>query len=151
MQTPNDGFHTPTHEVEYPPSATAAKRSPSPPPGDAALNATAQKRRPKFTLRDDLIISREFAATRAIISEYGAVQKNFNDTAEKSNENKQLSTRVSGKILQDRYKKIQSMHKKGEAKSNIMSEVFEKHIGGEAGDLYEFLAEKEDARHEVHD
>lgn len=99
-------------QLKYPSTAS----SDSPPPFIAKSG-----RRPTFTLDDDIIIVREVAATKAHLAPFGEVLNRFAVSAKNSNSNRNLSTKVTSKLLHNRHKKLMEAFAKRDASEHRMS------------------------------
>lgn len=85
--------------------------------------------RPEFTPVEDLIIVREVSASKAHIAPYAEIGDRFNTPSDKSNDNPQMSKKLTAKSLQDRYKKLQDQFHVYDTKHRV--------IGGVGGDIDE--------------
>ena len=65
-------------------------------------------RRPKFTAAEDLIIVQEVYALEAHVAPHGETGSRFSAAAIKANENPNFKKKITGKSLQDRFKKLLS-------------------------------------------
>lgn len=116
----NDHFCTPVHDVVH------VKKS---------------FRRPKFTLHDDIIVTREVREFRAHVSIFGEVHATFAEAAQHANNRKNIRMPVAARSIQNRYKKIQRDHCSGETRSRRMSGFGEEHTGENEEELHDLLTE----------
>lgn len=92
-------------------------------------------RRLKFTFPDDVIIASEVHKFRAHVTPFGEAHATFAEAAQHAKENKNLSMHVTAKSFQNRYKKIQDDHCKGNTRSQRMSGIGKEHTEGDEGEL----------------
>lgn len=101
------------------PSSQAPHNSPSqslsPPPTSKA------GRKSKFTGEEDLVIAQEVFAADAHVAPHGETLTRFEMAARKANENPQFHHEVSGKNLQDRFKKLIDDFARSDNRDRLMS------------------------------
>lgn len=116
----------------------------TPSPTNAKGNGTTTPkpgRKSKFTTTEDLIIAQEVAAAEAHVSPHGETLTRFEKSAEKANLNPNFKHTVTGKNIQDRFKKILDDFAARDARDQNMSGT-----GGEVGELDQLLGDMLEAK-----
>jgi hypothetical protein len=65
-----------------------------------------RRRRPNFTANEDLIVAREFYASKAHIVSFGTTRERFAAAAERANSNPEMCTNITSKSIQCKYVKL---------------------------------------------
>ena len=95
----------------------------------------------KFTPQEDLIITQEVAAAAAHLAPHGKIHTRFEKAAEAAKANPNFTPQVTGKSVQDRFKKLLDDFASRDAKDSNLSGV-----GGEIGELDDLLCDMLEAR-----
>ena len=105
-------------------------------PTDILRRDSKPGRKSKFTGTDDLIIAQEVFASEAHVAPHGEALSSSETAALKANANPNFTHKVTGKHIQDRFKKLLDQYAKRNGQDSVHSGV-----GGEIGELDELLGD----------